>query len=142
MGSSLSSGGKGFGSSLRESDYPTLLQGFINFLGIRFIPLSFNILSLRTPGSFYSKGPSQFKNSGNNTPVHRFLGGNKMHVGKRIEQIKWQAQPIDSPPFYRTKNMQKCDHIGKIGLVIAYKQHILLGQLLDMFAPFDFYSVK
>jgi hypothetical protein len=65
-----------------------------------------------------------------------------MYVGKGVEQIKWQAKPIDSPPFYRTKNMQKCDHIGKIGLVITYKQYILLGQMLDMFAPFDFYSVK
>jgi hypothetical protein len=65
-----------------------------------------------------------------------------MHIGKGIEQIKWQAQAINPPPFYRTKNMQKGDYIGKIGLVITYKQHILLGQMLDMFAPFDFYSVK
>jgi hypothetical protein len=50
-----------------------------------------------------------------------------MHIGKGIEQVKWQAQPINPSPFYRTKNMQKCNHIGKIGLVITYKQHILLG---------------
>ena len=38
--------------------------------------------------------------------------------------------------------MQEGNYIGKIGLVIAHKQHIAMRQPLNMLTPFNFNAVK
>ena len=55
---------------------------------------------------------------------HGLFCRNKIHPGKRIQQIIRNTKPVFLAPFNRAENMQEGNHISKISLVIAYKQYI------------------
>jgi hypothetical protein len=40
-------------------------------------------------------------------------------------------------PFYRTENVQKGDHIRKVGLVIAHEQDVLTRKIFNVFGTGD-----
>lgn len=63
-------------------------------------------------------------------------------MGKRIEQVIGNAQPVLLSPFYSSKNVQKGDHVSEISLVIAYEQHFAGREVADMFSSFDVQAVK
>src|SRR5699024_8941144 len=84
--------------------------------------------SLTTPGTFNSNSPCQRKNAADQVCFHGFFSGNKFYAGERPQQIPGYSEFVFLTPTVSTKNMQERNNVGKIGLMIAYEQHVVFRQ--------------
>ncbi len=139
---SFTKGFPGRGSSLWESDHPTVVKCLANIGNVTHFHLSLHFLSVSSPGSLYTYGPCIGQHLGQQALLHGFGGCYVIDVEFGPPEVTYILDTVLTSAQAGVEHMEHGHHIREIGLVVTDKEHFFPWQLAYHLGSFDFQGVK